>query len=584
MAITTNPAYKSIWTGEQVDEAVGIANQALPLNAIVQTTGPNTNKVMSQGATTNALNQKASQTDISNAIISHNINTSAHPYILEQVEANTDLINNKPNALNSFSNSQTDCYSANYANGAFAPLTFVSNLYANKIDSSSATLINNKPAVSPNNVLTVANSVNTDYDWNSPNFTFIRTLENPITLSASNSFAFDLAFKINRNATISWGAKMKVSNDNGVTWTYISTNQAYGAVAYETGIGNTETLIIYSDALTETTEYPIGDLLGIEIYKKQLSATPLTTDVYCGVEVDGADIYSFAQFNFNNVSINTNQIEDGAVTLPKLEVGIQNTINSVAGKQNLMRFISLPTPDASLVGKIYQFIGATTQNFIRGYWYQCVDNAGVYSWQQINVQPNTDISGKQDINLYGTIDPTTATIGMVGQLYFNTDMHKIWECTDVTGEVYNWENITPSIQFDTMPDATLYNGQVIQYVGTTTTNYINGLFYKSNGTSWANIDTTNITNKAEKQIVGEYVLLSTLWVNKSQTLTIQGKTSSLNAIVSASQTGSSEDVLANQTALGNANIYQVIDNGNSLTFVCETVPTVDLNILVTVGG
>lgn len=45
------------------------------------------------------------------------------------------------------------------------------------------------------------------------------------------------------------------------------------------------------------------------------------------------------------------------------------------------------------------------------------------------------------------------------------------------------------IQVDTMPSASASNnGQIVQYIGTTTLTYTNGYFYKSNGTSWDNIN------------------------------------------------------------------------------------------------
>ena len=76
--------YKSIYTGEEVDEGVGLAQTAVQQTAIVQETGANTDKVMSQAATTIALNQKATTSAITNAITIHNASETAHPFIQEQ--------------------------------------------------------------------------------------------------------------------------------------------------------------------------------------------------------------------------------------------------------------------------------------------------------------------------------------------------------------------------------------------------------------------------------------------------------------------------------------------------------------------
>lgn len=323
------PEYKSIWTGQQVDDAVGkiIGNGATPLTTadIVQTEGTSPTKVMSQAAVTSALKNVDPSEKINEAIDEHNSSEQAHPYI-------QGLISNKPNALNDRSDSQKDTYSANYINNSFAPITFVSNLYASKVSDNTADLVDKAPVLSVSNTLVSTATTNTDYNWSSPDFTFTRDLEVSTTLTAQNSFALNLTFQTSRNATISWGAKIKVSQDNGQSWTYISDNQAYGAIFYETGIGNTAIFNVFTNTIQGTVIYPIGTLLAIEIYKKQTSATALTTTVYCGVEVDNAGIYTYAQFNFTNVNIGTDQLEDGSVTKQKLEQSVQDAINNVANK------------------------------------------------------------------------------------------------------------------------------------------------------------------------------------------------------------------------------------------------------------
>lgn len=321
------PEYKSIWTGQQVDDAVGkvIGDGATILTTkdIVQTEGTSPTKVMSQAAVTSALQNLPTETQIDEAISEHNEDTSAHPYI-------QGLVNAKPNALNDRSTSQTDTYSANYINNSFAPITFVSNLYAQRVNDNTADLVDDAPALSSQNVLLSSNTTNTDYDWTSPDFTFTRDLEVATTLTAQNSFAVNLEFIVNRNANISWGARIKVSQDTGANWEYISDKQAYGAVFYGVSVGNTATFNVFTNSIQGAVTFPIGTLLAIELYKKQSSATPLTTSIYCGVEVDNAGIYTYAQFNFANVNIGTNQLEDGSVTKQKLEQSVRNTLDDVA--------------------------------------------------------------------------------------------------------------------------------------------------------------------------------------------------------------------------------------------------------------
>lgn len=69
----------------------------------------------------------------------------------------------------------------------------------------------------------------------------------------------------------------------------------------------------------------------------------------------------------------------------------------------------MPTAAAKYSGKIYQFVGTTTQDYKKGYFYECVNSAGVYAWQAVRVQSG----GGQTIQY----DPLpTAEASIVGQL------------------------------------------------------------------------------------------------------------------------------------------------------------------------
>jgi hypothetical protein len=133
---------------------------------------------------------------------------------------------------------------------------------------------------------------------------------------------------------MSWGAIISVSTDNGSTWQPISTQQSFGEMAYTANTLTYESLQIFTNALTGTEQYPIGTLLKIDLFTKFDTAHTVTNTICCGVTVDNASVYSYVQFNFTNVSIDTNQINDGAVTIEKLSADLQAEINDIANKAN----------------------------------------------------------------------------------------------------------------------------------------------------------------------------------------------------------------------------------------------------------
>ena len=93
----------------------------------------------------------------------------------------------------------------------------------------------------------------------------------------------------------------------------------------------------------------------------------------------------------------------------------------------------------------------------------------------------------------------------------------------------------------------------------------------------------SVSNIAKKSSIAEYTLSANNWSSNQYTLSVTGKTSANNAIVSNSNSGTTNQaVLDNANAILEANIYRIIDNGTSLTFVCETTPTIDLKIQVEV--
>lgn len=60
----------------------------------------------------------------------------------------------------------------------------------------------------------------------------------------------------------------------------------------------------------------------------------------------------------------------------------------------IIQYAVVPVASANNVGRIIQYVGTTTSNYIKGYFYQCVEdsstNSSTYSWAQTDVQPGAD--------------------------------------------------------------------------------------------------------------------------------------------------------------------------------------------------
>ena len=57
----------------------------------------------------------------------------------------------------------------------------------------------------------------------------------------------------------------------------------------------------------------------------------------------------------------------------------------------------IPEPSEAQFGKIYQYIGETTDDYINGYFYECIIEGAAYKWVEKTIQKsNADISEEED--------------------------------------------------------------------------------------------------------------------------------------------------------------------------------------------
>ena len=207
-------------------------------------------------------------------------------------------------------------------------------MYFDKVSATEVSLIDEQPE-GTNNYLSITSN-NDSFDWNNSNFTITRKLRAETTLNEETSFTVDINFEAQQNCKVAFGARIKVSEDNGSTWTTISSNQQYGQEEYSANTLSSTKFIVYTDLLTTNSTYEINTLLQIEVFIKGEDTSSITNYIACGYELDGSVIYSYLQFNYQNVMINTDQIADNAVTYNKLSSNLQTSINTIATKQDTL--------------------------------------------------------------------------------------------------------------------------------------------------------------------------------------------------------------------------------------------------------
>lgn len=63
----------------------------------------------------------------------------------------------------------------------------------------------------------------------------------------------------------------------------------------------------------------------------------------------------------------------------------------------------MPEASASLINRVYQYIGATTENYTHGFFYECVLEDGAYSWQILDTNPEMEsISNSNLANMWAS--------------------------------------------------------------------------------------------------------------------------------------------------------------------------------------
>lgn len=218
----------------------------------------------------------------------------------------------------------------------YTPRTFLESLYFNRTGATTATLQNQKPTTASTNYMQTT-TTNTSLDFNSTTkLTLTRTLGTALKLNNSNYLRITLSFATNRNASVEFGARIKIGD------VLISSDQAFGLITVNGDSAyanvNDVSFNIVFDKIVDIQEFAAGQVMTVEIFKRQVNSQSLVTRYLCGVNVSGADRNSFAGITLVSTIINTSQIADGAVTKPKLSSDVQSALDAssshIANKNN----------------------------------------------------------------------------------------------------------------------------------------------------------------------------------------------------------------------------------------------------------
>ncbi len=170
----------------------------------------------------------------------------------------------------------------------------------------------------------------------------------------------------------------------------------------------------------------------------------------------------------------------------------------------LPQYDTMPTPSSSNEGQILQYIGTTTSNYTNGYFYECINDGGVYKWVEKSVQdsytkgqigslsdlPDTSKNVIENIaNIKLSVDQLSASKlsisdidNALSDVSENPVQNKVIKLTldQLRGSILDKLNEKEDkFRYSTMPTASVdYLNKIVEYIGATDSAYTNGYFYQ----------------------------------------------------------------------------------------------------------
>lgn len=154
---------------------------------------------------------------------------------------------------------------------------------------------------------------------------------------------------------------------------------------------------------------------------------------------------------------------------------------------------------------------------------------------------------------------------------------------DVFSECY--DKIDERIkQYSAMPTASSdLEDKIIQYTGTTTSDYVSGYFYKcveGSTTGTYEWEEASVQKYGDGAVYSATILANGWDSNNRQTVAFTGYSVAMNGMIGMPSNVTAAQKLAYSTAV--IRVYSA--SANSITFECENVPEIDLPVTIIVGG
>ena len=138
---------------------------------------------------------------------------------------------------------------------------------------------------------------------------------------------------------------------------------------------------------------------------------------------------------------------------------VDTGVDASGGSGQIIQVDTLPTAGSTYAGELFQYVGATTASYTHGYFYECKNNGGTYSWVQTDTQPS---SGGSDVEA----NPSGAATATLTKLRIGSTIYGIDAGTPITNAQIDALFPTPTptptlVAFDTGTDseiAAMING------------------------------------------------------------------------------------------------------------------------------